>query len=116
MVIFFVALGLLSFSLSYLLTARFFSVFFFGPCQVLVVQSFAFSVRLSKVGPVIEWMLSFSFRFFCKNPIIRNLNSFNFCCDVIVLLQDDSVVQHYVFFSPPDGIQRISVRFTGVPS
>ena len=28
----------------------------------------------------------------------------------------NSVVQQYVFFSPPDGIQRISVRFTGVPS
>ena len=46
-VIFFVALELLSFSLSYLLTARSGSWFFLGPCQVLVVQSFAFSFRMS---------------------------------------------------------------------
>ena len=37
------------------------SVFFLGPCQVLVVQSFAFSFRLSKVGSLIEWWL----RSFC---------------------------------------------------
>ena len=48
--------------------------------------------------------------------MLRILNSFSFGGDVDVLLQSDSVVQHYVFFSPPDGIQRISVRFTGVPS
>ena len=48
--------------------------------------------------------------------MLRILNSFSFCGDVDVLLQGDSVVQNYVFFSPPDGIQRISVRFTGVPS
>ena len=51
--IFFVALKL-SFSLSYLSTARNGSVFFLGPCQVLVMQSFAFSFRLSKVGSLIE--------------------------------------------------------------
>ena len=61
-VIFFVALKLLSFSLSYLLTARNGSVFFLGPCQVLVVQSFAFSFRLSKVWSLIEWLL----RSFCN--------------------------------------------------
>ena len=49
-VIFFVALNLLSFSRSYLLTARNGSVFFLGPCQVLVVQSFAFlSLEQSRV-------------------------------------------------------------------
>ena len=36
--------------MSYLLTARNGSVFLLGSCQVLVVQSFAFSFRLSKVG------------------------------------------------------------------
>ena len=48
--------------------------------------------------------------------MLRIVNSFNFCGDVDVLLEGDSVEQHYVFFSPPDGTQRISVRFTGVPS
>ena len=48
--------------------------------------------------------------------MLRILNSFSSCDDVDVLLQCDSVVQHYVFFSPPDGIQRVSVRLTGVPS
>ena len=43
------ALELLSFSLSYLLTARDGPVFFLGPCQVLVVQSFAFSLEQSQV-------------------------------------------------------------------
>ena len=49
---FFVALKLLPFSLSHLLTARDGSVFFLGPCHVLVMQSFAFSFRLSKFGVV----------------------------------------------------------------
>ena len=53
-VLFFVALKLLSISLSHSLTAGNGSVFFLGPCQVLVMQSFAFSFRLSKVGPLIE--------------------------------------------------------------
>ena len=56
-VIFFIALGLLSISLSYFLIARIGSVFFLGPCQVLVVQSFAFSFRSSKVRSLIEWLL-----------------------------------------------------------
>ena len=43
--------------------------------------------------------------------MLRILNSFSFCGDADVPLQGDSVVQHYVFFSPPDGIQRVSVRF-----
>ena len=42
-------------------------------------------------------------------------NSLSSCSDVDVLLHCDSVVQHYVVFSPPDVIQRISVRFLGVP-
>ena len=33
-----------------------------GSCQVLVMQSFAFSFRLRKVGSLIEWDLSSSFR------------------------------------------------------
>ena len=53
-VVFFDALEWLSFSLSYLLTAKNGSIFFLGPCQVLVVQSFAFSFRLSKVKSLIE--------------------------------------------------------------
>ena len=46
---------LLFFSLSYLLTARDGSEVLLSPCQVLVVQSFAFSFRLGKVGSGIEW-------------------------------------------------------------
>ena len=48
-VVFFDSFELLFFSLSYLLTARDDSVVLLGSCQVLVVQSFAFSFRLSKV-------------------------------------------------------------------
>ena len=105
---FFVALELLSFSLSHLLTAKNGSIFFLGPCQVLVVQSFAFFVRLSKVKSLIEWLL----RSFCikrENPMLRILNSFNFCGDVDVLLQGGSVVQHYLFFCPHHGIQRRTI-------
>ena len=98
-----------------LLTARNGSVFFLGPCQVLVVQSFAFSSRLSKIRSLIEWLLK-SFCICSKNPMFRISNSPSSCCDVDVLLQGDSVVQHYVFFSPPDDIQRVSVRFTCAPS
>ena len=53
-VIFFNSFELLFFSLSYLLTAKNGSVFFLGPGQVLVMQSFGFSFRLSKVGSLIE--------------------------------------------------------------
>ena len=49
-------------------------------------------------------------------PCFEFLHSFSFCGEVDVLLQGNSVVQHCVFFSPPGGIQRVSVRFTGVPS
>ena len=49
-VIFFVALKLLSFSLSYLLTVGNGPVFFLGPCQALVMQSFAFSFARAKSG------------------------------------------------------------------
>ena len=53
-VVYFVALKLLSFSLTYLLTARNVSVILLGSCRVLVVQSFAISFRLNKVGSLIE--------------------------------------------------------------
>ena len=99
---FFDSFELLLFSLSYLLIARSGSAVLLGPCQVLVVQSFAFSFRLSKVRSLIEWLL----RSFCiqrENPMRRILNSCSFCDDVEVLLQGDSVV--HVFFSPPDVIQ-----------
>ena len=76
-VVFFVATKLLPSSLSYLSTAKNCSVFLLGSCQVLVVHSFAFSFRLSKVGSLIEWILCPSFRICCKNAIIRNLNSFS---------------------------------------
>ena len=69
-VVFFVALDLLSFSLSYLLTARNGSVFFLGSSQVLVMQSFAFSFRLSKVGSLIDWLLR-SFCIYRENPMLR---------------------------------------------
>ena len=81
------AFKLLSFSLSYMLTARNISVFLLGSCQVLVMQSFAFSFPLSKVGSLIEWELSSSFRICCQNPIIRNLNSFSSRSLVDVRLQ-----------------------------
>ena len=66
------------------------------------MQSFAFSFRLSKVGSLIEWKLSSSFRICCKNPIIRNLNSFSSRSLVGVLLQGDPVVRYYVVSSPSD--------------
>ena len=103
-VIFFVALKLVSFSLSYLFTARNGPVFILGPCQVLVVQSFAFSFRLSKVRSLIEWLQ----RSLCNqrgNPMLRILNSFSFWGDMDVLLQSDSVVQYYVVFFPRYGWQ-----------
>ena len=68
-VVFFDALELLSFSPSYLLNATNGSKIFLGPCQVLVVQSFAFSCRLSKVRSLIEWFQS-SFFVLCENPIL----------------------------------------------
>ena len=54
-------------------------------CQVLVVQSFAFSCRLKKVGSLVEWLLR-SFCIYRENPMLRVLNSFNSCGDVDVLL------------------------------
>ena len=96
------AFRLSPFSLSYLLTAKNISVFLLGSCQMLVMQSFAFSFRLSKVGSLIEWKLSSSFRICCNNPIIRNLNSFSFRSLADVLLKGDPVVQHDVVFSPSD--------------
>ena len=54
---FFDSFELLFFSLSNLWIARDGSVVSLSPCQVLVVQSFAFSFRLSKVGSLIEWLL-----------------------------------------------------------
>ncbi len=81
---------------------------------VLVTQSFAFSFRLSKVGSFLSggWSTSvFNMRIQCFEFWF-----FSFCTDVDVLLQGDSVVQQYVFFFPPDGIQRVSVWLTGVPS
>ena len=86
MVTFVVALKLLSFSLSYLLTARNGSVFFLGRCQVLVMQSFAFSFRLSKVGSLIEWLLSSSFCIYRENPMLPILNSLSSCSGVDVFL------------------------------
>ena len=85
-VVFFDALECLSFSLSYLLTARNGSVVLRGPCQVLVVQSFAFSFCLSKIKSLIEWLLK-SFCVLCENPMLRILNSHSSCCDVEMLLQ-----------------------------
>ena len=98
-VIFFVAFKLLPFSLTYLLTAVNISVFLLGSCQVLVVQSFAL---LSKDGSLIECLLR-TFCIYRENPMFRILNSLSSCSDVDVLLHGDSVVQHYVMFSPYDG-------------
>ena len=107
---------MLFFSLSFLLTARNGSVFFLGPCQVLVVQSFAFSFCLSKVGSLTDWLVAEAFCTIRENPMLRILNSFSSCSDVDVLLHADSVVQHYVVFFPPDGWQWLSVFFVAVPS
>ena len=57
---------------------------------MLVVQSFAFSFRLIKVGSLIEWLLSSSFCISGKNPMLRILS---FCGDIDVLLQGDPVVR-----------------------
>ena len=100
-VIFFVAFKLLPFSLSFLLTARNISVLLLGSCQVLVMESFAFSFRLSKVGSLIEWKLSSSFRICCKNPYNPYLNSFSSRSLVDVRLQGDPVVQNNVVFPHP---------------
>ena len=81
----------------FVVTARNGSMFFLGPCQVLVVQSFAFSFRLSEVRSLIEWLLR-SFCTYCENPMLRILNSFSSCGDIDVRLQGDSVAWHYVFF------------------
>ena len=48
--------------------------------------------------------------------MLRILNSLSSCIDVDVLLHGDSVVQHYMVFSPLDVIQWFSLWFTGVPS
>ena len=66
------------------------------------MQSFAFSFPLSKVGSLIEWELSSSFRICCKNPILCNLNSFGSCGGVDVRLQGDPVVQYDVVFPLSD--------------
>ena len=84
-VVFFDSFELLFSSLSYLLTAR------DGSCQVLVVQSFAFSFRLSKVKSLIELLRSFCV-YQRENPMIRILNSLSSCCDVDMLLQGNSVM------------------------
>ena len=86
MVIFFVADKLLSFALSYLLTAKNVSVFSLGFCQVLVVRSVAVSFRLSKVRSLIEWLLS-SPSICRKKPMFRIWNSFSSSSDVDVLLR-----------------------------
>ena len=112
---FFKSVELLFFSLSYLLTAMDGSMFLLGPCQVLVMHSFAFSFRLSKVRSLIGWLL----RSFCvqrEKPMLRILNSLSSCCDVDMLLQGKSVIWPDVFFFPPDQSQRSPVRFAGVPS
>ena len=80
-----------AFSLSYLLTARNGSVFLLGPCQVLVVQSFASSFRLSKVRSSMQWLLS-SVSIQCENPVRRNKNSLSFCREVRLVLQGNSVM------------------------
>ena len=115
-VVFFVAFKLLSFSLSYLMPARNISVFLLGSSQVLVMQSFAFSFLLEQSQLLIEWTLSSSFRFCCKNPIIRNLNSLSSGSSVDVLLKGDPVVQYDVVFSPSDFGQRLPVFITSVLS
>ena len=48
--------------------------------------------------------------------MLRILNSLSSCSGVDVLLHSDSVVQHYIFFFPPDGWQWLSVIFFGIPS
>ena len=65
---------------------------------------------------LIEWKLSSSFRFCCKNPIVRYLNSLSSGSRVDVLLQGDPVVQYDVVFSPSDVGQRLPVFIAGVPS
>ena len=85
-----------------MLTAKNISVFLLGSCQVLVIESFALSFCMSKIGSLIEWLL-WSFCTDRENPMLRTLNPFSSCSDVDVLLHDDSVVQHHMVFLPPHG-------------
>ena len=50
------------------------------------------------------------------NSMLRILSSLSSCCDVDMLLQGSSVIQHYVFFFPPGQWKRSSVRCAGAPS
>ena len=63
-----------------------------GFCQVLVLQSFAFSFRLSNVRSLIECLVR-SFFVLCEKPMLRMLNSLSFLCDVEMFLQCESVAQ-----------------------
>ena len=115
-VVFFDALEWLSFSLSYLLTARNGSTFFLGLCQVLVVQSFAFSFRLSKVRSLIvvaEVLLQLAWESNASNfelfqLLLRRRCAFprRFCRTSVCLFLS---TRWHTW-------QRVSVRFAGVPS
>ena len=115
-VIFFVALKIVVLFAVLFVDCEECPVFFLGPCQVLDTQSFAFSFRLSKVEPLIEWLLSSSSCIHRENPMLRILSSLSSFCGVHVLLHNDSVVQLNVVFFPHYGWQRLSVLFVGVPS
>ena len=105
----------LRFSLSYLLTARNGSVVFLGPCQVLVMQSFAFSFRLSKSRSLIQWLLSTVLIQF-EDPMFRILISDRSCCDVWMITQSHFVMFKNLLLSPPNILQRLSIFGVTVPS
>ena len=114
-VVFFDALECLSFSLSYLLTARNGSVVLLGPCQVLVVQSFAFSFRLSKVRSLLEWFAEVLLY------LTWGSNTSNFEFSQLLLRRSaspEAILSYstvsFSFHSTSDN--EIPVRFAGAPS
>ena len=78
------------FSLSYLLASRNGSVFLLGPCHVFVVQSLAFSFRLSKVGSLILTVAE-DHPDRILNPLLTVSSSLSPCRDVFLIHQNNSV-------------------------
>ena len=113
-VILFNSLKRLSFSLSYLLVASNGSILLLSPCHIFVVQSLAFSICLSKIRSLMWWLLSTVLIQF-ENPMFRILNSLSSCC-VWMILQGNSVMQHYVLLCPSNIWQRLSVCVVVMPS
>ena len=104
-VVFFESFELLFFSLSYLLTARDGSVVLLGPWQVLVVQSFAFSILLEQ-SQVVDWVVaSVLLRFAWES----NASNFEFSQPVATYICVSKAILS-------DQWQRSPLRFARAPS